>query len=77
MICSTTINYECGKKTCAIEPGKFCRFVAVGDILGQKYLCTLFRKVDEVTGTIEFQELVDVDGWFQRCPQCLNGGAEI
>jgi hypothetical protein len=51
-------DIECGEKTCASEPGKFCQFLILG--MGQrKEACVLFGPVDEK------------DGWIQRHKDCL------
>lgn len=55
----STIEFEHGKETCAVEPGKFCRWVGTMNF-GTKTVCTLF---DE-------EPLYDVDGWIIRCHQC-------
>ena len=53
-----TFDIECGEKTCASEPGKFCKFLRLG--FGQrKQSCVLFGRVD------------DKDGWIQRHKDCL------
>ena len=49
---------ECGEKTCASEPGKFCRFF--NPSLNGKDSCYLFGRVFES------------DGWIQRHPDCLE-----
>ena len=51
---------EMGEKTCAAEPGKFCRMVRTRSF-GQKFLCALYET-----------DLFDEDGWLQRCPECLK-----
>jgi hypothetical protein len=51
---------ECGEKTCASEPGKFCYFVRVKNF-GTSYLCLYYD-----------EKLYDNDGWLIRCPKCLN-----
>lgn len=61
------IEIECGDLTCASEPGKFCRW-ADRRSFGRKPICTLFP---DPTETRAYTELVYVDGWLQRCPQCL------
>jgi hypothetical protein len=51
-------DIECGAKTCASEPGKFCRFLRAQ--LNGNCSCHLFGK------------LFDDSGWVQRHPDCLN-----
>jgi len=55
-----TIEIEMGEKTCAIEPGKFCKFLGSSSI-GQKFHCMLFG-----------EKVFDEGGWLQRCPKCLE-----
>ena len=57
---------ECGEKTCASEPGKFCCHVG-SKKFGTVPICLLFRDVEyrEV-------ELGEKDGWLQRCGACLE-----
>ena len=54
------IVIEHGKKTCAVEPGKFCRFMYTKRF-GTEPVCHLFGA-----------NLFDVDGWVNRCPECLT-----
>lgn len=53
-----TFEIECGKETCAVSPGKFCRYW-MGDAVGAGK-CYFF-------GTLE-----DKDGWVQRHQKCLE-----
>lgn len=58
-----TVHAECGEKTCAAEPGKFCRFVrnAQARPFGRMVeVCNLYEAV-----------LRDEDGWLMRCDECL------
>lgn len=59
-------NIECGEKTCAIAPGKFCKYMRY-EVFSGSPRCTLFG-VDP---------LEEVDGWTQRCKDCLDGKTEI
>ena len=60
-------NIECGEKTCAASPGRFCEFTGTVPMsMGQDFKCLLF-------GT----KLFDVDGWIQRCPQCLDQAKDM
>lgn len=61
-----TLEINCGKKTCASEPGKFCKFFGT-KMLGQFPVCCLFPGADTSYTTLE-----EVDGWVQRCEECLN-----
>lgn len=49
----------CGEKTCAIEPGEFCSEFGTKNF-GTRPWCLHFN-----------QELYDIDGWVQRCAQCV------
>ena len=62
-----SIEYECGEKTCAVEPGKFCRFLGTRSF-GTKSVCLLYRDPYD-GGEVS---LFYVDGWLQRCNQCLS-----
>ena len=55
-----TITTECGEKTCAAKPGKFCRFVRT-NYFGTKPICNLYGVY-----------LWDEDGWLIRCEECLK-----
>jgi hypothetical protein len=61
-----SIEFEMGERTCAIEPGKFCRWLAAKRF-GTIPVCLLFRDRDGD----EFG-LLAKDGWTQRCPPCLD-----
>jgi hypothetical protein len=58
------IEIECGDKTCASEPGKFCQFVGTKSF-GKTYLCMLFPSEDSYT-------ILESGGWLMRCEQCLK-----
>jgi len=49
---------ECGEKTCAAEPGKFCYFLNLG-FAHRRLSCALFGRVE------------DKNGWIQRHKGCL------
>jgi hypothetical protein len=53
-----TLKIECGEKTCASIPGKFCHFLRIS--LNGKDSCSLFGNV------------FDKDGWIKRHPDCLK-----
>ena len=67
-----TINFkiDCGKETCASEPGKFCQFVRLARF-GTIYFCQIWHEysnkyplpLETVDGTDE--------GWLKRRPECL------
>ena len=54
----------CGETTCASEPGVFCGELGA-KALGTKPHCLHFD-----------EQLVDVDGWVQRCDRCLRAEKE-
>ena len=54
-----TFEIECGEKTCAIEPGKFCQFVELS--MNGKDSCYFFGQIYE-----------GKNGWLQRHPDCLT-----
>jgi len=62
-----TIEIECGEKTCASEPGKFCRGVLVTHF-GSRYCCDFYRGSDGYEEPLRDGE----DGWLMRCKQCLE-----
>jgi ADP-ribose pyrophosphatase YjhB (NUDIX family) len=65
------IEIECGEKTCAREPGKFCRyFGTVG--LGQKPVCRLFP-----TEKASYTHLDEVGGWTMRCDDCIAYSKQV
>jgi len=66
------IEIECGKTTCASEPGAFCRFVG-SRAFGTQPLCTLFPDTEDHPYT----RLCEIDGWLQRCPVCLAALASV
>lgn len=64
------IEIECGEKTCASEPGKFCPYLGTVR-MGTKYVCMLFPN-EEGSHTLLMGEGGDEAGWLQRCPACLK-----
>jgi hypothetical protein len=60
------VAVNCGKTTCAKEPGKFCQFFGTVKF-GQVPVCRLFP-----TDSESFTKLEDKDGWTQRCEACSN-----
>jgi hypothetical protein len=52
------IEIECGEKTCASKPRKFCHLFK--GHLGGRDTCFLFG------------EVYDKDGWVQRHPNCIK-----
>lgn len=61
-----TIRIECGKKTCAKEPGKFCKFFGTKKF-GSIPTCCLFPSEDQI-----YTELEVVNDWTVRCQACLD-----
>ncbi len=59
-----TLLIDCGEKTCASEPGKFCQF-AQSNLTGFNVTCRLFgvRLHDDQGAML---------GWIQRCNECLE-----
>jgi len=57
----STITFEHGVKTCAVELGKFCRWFGCTHF-GTRPVCMLF----------DDEPLYDENGWLQRCPQCVK-----
>jgi len=58
------IEIDCAEKTCASEPGKFCRFVSTKHF-GQHYYCHLFEEDLK-------DSLGNGEGWLLRCEKCLE-----
>ena len=54
----STLEFEHGENTCAVEPGKFCRFFATENF-GQRAVCVLFDA-----------QLHLKNGWTERCMKC-------
>lgn len=55
-----TIEFETGETTCAIEPGKLCRFCASQNF-GQQAWCGLVK-----------EPIYDKNGWLQRTKSCMK-----
>jgi len=55
-----TFTIDCGAKTCASVPGKFCHFIELK--INGKNSCYIFGRLD------------DKDGWIQRHDECLKNG---
>lgn len=64
------IDIECGETTCASKPGTFCRFRG-SKKFGQLPCCMLFP---DPTTMAAYTELEEIDGWIQRCANCLEMG---
>jgi hypothetical protein len=63
------IEIDCGEKTCASEPGKFCEYLSTKKF-GSIYLCGIFIDPDNVEAYTVLEE--DEHGWLQRCQKCLD-----
>jgi hypothetical protein len=62
------IEIECGEKTCAIEPKKFCHYFGTVKF-GSIPTCCLFPSKDKDR---PWTDLKEVDGWAMRCADCLK-----
>ena len=49
---------ECGDTACAVEKGKFCRY--------------MFQEMSGATGCYFFGTTYETDGWTQRHEKCLE-----
>ena len=58
----------CGDKTCASEPGKFCRFLQATKF-GQNHFCLIWHETDGRGKPLPIEEK---DGWLQRRSECLT-----
>lgn len=56
----STIEFTHGERTCAYEPGKFCRFFST-ITFGHSSLCRLYN-----------DKLWEKGGWVQRSPKCIE-----
>ena len=65
---SILFDINCGEKTCASEPGKFCKWVRTRKF-GAIYFCHLWH-AEDIHG--KQQSLEEKDGWLMRRPECLN-----
>jgi len=54
----------CGERTCASEPGKFCRYLT-NTSFGSCFHCQLFSLANGL------EQLKEKQGWLQRHPLCL------
>lgn len=69
------IKINCGEKTCASVPGKFCRFCG-SRRLGSMPVCMLFPAKNPGRKNVGGRTDLEMkDGWTQRCDDCLK--AEI
>lgn len=68
-----TIAIDSGETTCASKPGKFCSHVMTRR-LGSEWICGLFRG-DDGREVVLRDENGSVEGFLQRCPQCLAAEA--
>ena len=66
------ISIDCGETTCASEPGKFCAFVG-SRRFGSIPVCMLFPDPNSTYKTPGgTTNLMTLNGWLQRCPECLK-----
>lgn len=61
------IDVQCGEKTCATEPGKFCQYVG-SRRFGTQPVCLLFPG-NNAAHTDLFP--IEDTGWLRRCAPCL------
>ena len=61
------LQINCGEKTCASEPGKFCRFVRTRKF-GTIHFCSLWHDTDDKGRPVPLEE---VDGWLLRRSACF------
>lgn len=61
------IEIDCGDKTCASEPGKFCKYIRSRKY-GQIHFCQLWHNEDGHGRPLQMEEK---DGWLLRRPECL------
>jgi hypothetical protein len=60
------IEIWCGEKTCASDPGVFCRFLGASHF-GTRPECMLFPSAESAS-----TRLYEKDGWVRRCKACLD-----
>jgi hypothetical protein len=66
------LEIECGEKTCASEPGKFCKWLRTARF-GSIWTCQIFCECGTILdGKIYPDSLEEKDGWIQRHPECLK-----
>jgi hypothetical protein len=58
-----TMSINCGEKTCASEPGEFCKY-AISRVDGFNPTCRLFEKPLKDEG--------EPTGWLKRCKECME-----
>lgn len=54
------LSIHAGEKTCAAEPGVFCRFLSVHNF-GTDFYCHVFEARPK-----------ELNGWLRRLPECLE-----
>jgi len=67
------LEIDCGEKTCAAEPGKFCPFMRTRRF-GTIAFCLLWHDEDSMGHPVHMEEK---DGWLQRRPECLKACEEV
>jgi hypothetical protein len=63
------IEIDCGDKTCASAPGRFCSHL-VTTRFGSRFHCSLFSK--HTGGKHGYEQLEQKDGWLIRHPDCFR-----
>ena len=70
---TVSIQLNCGEKTCASEPGKFCQYLGSMNF-GTYVVCMLFPMKNpglrDQGATTPLRE--NAAGWIARCDQCLE-----
>ena len=70
-----SLEIKCGGKTCASEPGKFCRFLLT-QRFGSEVVCQIFSE-PQGNGLLTPLENSKEDGlgWTLRHPDCIKNSA--
>jgi hypothetical protein len=70
MVRNILVPIESGDKTCAFEPGHFCKWLRTKRF-GTIAFCQLFSEQPDSTGSIKVEPLEEENGWLQRHVDCL------
>lgn len=63
------LEVDCGDKTCASEPGRFCQYLSTRNFGTESY-CRIFGQVDYRASPVALE--TGEDGWLQRWPDCIE-----
>jgi hypothetical protein len=66
-----TLEIDCGERTCASEPGKFCPYT-VSRKFGQSWFCNLFKTFFSDGSVVDVELFDHGTGWLQRCQACID-----